>query len=84
MSIFDKAKDMLGGKAGDAKLPDLGGLDLGALADKAKVVGLDPEQIKGLVSKFTGGDGKLDLAGLLEAAEGMGLDVDKVKGLLGK
>lgn len=83
MSLFDKAKDMLGGATGDAELPDLGGFDLGAIADKAKMVGLDPEQIKGLVSKFTGADGKLDLDGLLEAAKGMGLDIDKLKGLLG-
>jgi hypothetical protein len=83
MDIFDKAKDMLGG-AGDVKLPDLGNLDLGAIADKAKAVGLDPEQIKGLIAKFTGGNGKLDLNGLLEKAKSLGLDVDKVKGLLGK
>lgn len=87
--IFDKAKDMLGDAAGEMKLPDLGALDLGsldlgAIADKAKAVGIDPEQIKGLVARFTGGDGKLDLAGLLEAAKGLGLDVDKLKGLFGR
>jgi hypothetical protein len=84
MGIFDKAKDMLGGAAGDAKLPDLGALDLGAIADKAKAVGLDPEQVKGLIAKFTGGDGKLDLNGLLEKAKSLGLDVDRLKGLFGK
>lgn len=83
-AIFDKAKDLVGGAGVDAKLPDVGGLDLGAIADKAKAVGLDPEQIKGLIAKFTGADGKLDLNGLLEAAKGLGLDVDKVKGLVGK
>ncbi len=83
-SIFDKAKDALGGAMGDAKLPDLAGLDIGAIADKAKAVGLDPEQLKGLVSKFTGADGKLDANGLLDAAKGMGLDIDKVKSLIGQ
>jgi hypothetical protein len=82
--LFDKAKDMVGGAAGDIKLPDLGGLDLGAIADKAKAVGLDSEQLKGLLTKFTGPDGKLDLSGLLDAAKNMGLDVDKIKGLIGK
>lgn len=78
--IFDKATDALGG----AKLPDLGGLDIGAIADKAQAVGLDPEQVKGLMAKFTGADGKLDANGLLEAAKGMGLDIDKLKGLIGQ
>jgi hypothetical protein len=77
--MFDKAKDAVGGR-----LPDIDNLDLGALGDKAKAAGFDPEQIKGLVGKFTGPDGRLDLDGLLEAAKGMGLDVDKLKGLIGK
>lgn len=82
--ILDKARDMLGGSAGDVKLPDLGDLDLGALADKAQAVGLDPEQVKGQIATFTGADDKLDVDGLLEAAKGMGLDADKLKGLIGR
>lgn len=82
--IFDKAKDLLGGQKEGAALPDLGNLDLGAIADKAKAAGFDPEQLKGLLSKFTGPDGKLDLSGLLEAAKGLGLDIDKLKGIIGK
>jgi hypothetical protein len=82
--IFDTAKDMLGGAAGDIKLPDLGGLDLGAIADKAKAAGFDPDQLQGLLSRFTGEDGKIDFGGLLDAAKGLGLDVDKLKGLIGK
>lgn len=83
MGILDKAKDLLG-QATEGKLPEVGNLDLGAITDKAKGLGLDPEQLKGLLAKFTGADGKLDLSGLLEAAKGLGLDVDKLKGLLGK
>jgi hypothetical protein len=84
VGIFDNAKDMIESQAGDFDISDLKSLDLGAIADRARAAGFDPEQLKGLLSRFTGPDGKLDLNSLLAAAKSLGLDVDRLRGLIGR